>query len=229
MIRTSLIRAQRAVGHAIEQTLGSIPPRVRRWMNLAVLCLGVAALFIAAVLIVQPAALETVIDTETIEEQLSGTLGIIAVVGGILLGGTISIWKGATATTDTDIDPVRDVQTAAVDQFAVTGQSFDEDLEAAIETGVEEHRMAVTSRLRDVAVELIATREGAAEAPVRERVLTGAWTDDIIVGAFLGDERAADAPLKWRLYAWLYPDRAFATAVERTIAALEAYEPEGEP
>lgn len=226
MIRTSLTRVQAIIEKAIEQVIGAIPPRVRRWVNFAVLFIGVTALVVAAAFIVQPAALERVIDLGVIEQQLSGTLGIIAVMGGIVVGSTISIWKGATATSEADVAPIRDPHTGEVGQARLTGRSFDESFQAAIETGAEEHRTAVISRLREVAIETIATTEGETETTVRKWVLTGAWTDDIIVGALLGDEQAADAPLKWRLYAWLYPDRAFRKAVERAIAAIEAYEPE---
>lgn len=221
MIRSGLHRVE----GALERALDAVPERVRWWTNVAVLVAGLAALFVAAVLIVQPAALEQVVDPAAVDDALTGRTGIVAVVAGILLGALISIWKGATATRRGDDSQIRKPD-ASVDRSALAGHRFDQNFRTAVETAAEEERTAVTDRLRSVAVEAIATRAGEDDAAVREEVLTGEWTDDVVAGSFLGDERAADPPLRWRLYAWLYPDRAFSAAVERTIDEIETYDPE---
>ena len=223
MIRASLTRARGALGSAV----GRIPPRVRRWVNRFVLLAGMAALFVAAVLLVRPAAVGQLVDTAAVDRRLSGTAGIVAVVGGILLATTVGIWKGATATTRADAGPIRGGENAAVDSDG-SAVPFDAAIETAIEADDEDRRADVRARLRSAAVETIAARGGRDDPAVREEVLTGEWTDDVVVGAFLGDERAADYPLRWRLYDWLYPDRAFREAVERTLTAIESYEPEEE-
>ena len=223
MIRASLTRARGALGSAV----GRIPPRVRRWVNWSVLLAGVAALFVAAVLLARPTMVGQFVDTAAADRRLSGTAGIVAVVGGILLATTVGIWKGMTATTRTDAGPIRGGENVAVDSDG-SAVPFDAAIETAIEANDENRRADIRARLRSAAVETIATRSGRDESAVREVVLTGGWTDDVVVGAFLGDERAADYPLRWRLYDWLYPDRAFREAVERTLTAIESYEPEEE-
>ena len=223
MIRAGLTRARGALGSAV----GRIPPRVRRWVNRSVLLAGVAALFVAAVLLVRPETVDQFVDTAAVDRRLSGTAGIVAVVGGILLAIAVGVWKGATATTRADAGPIRGGESAAVDSDG-SAVPFDAAIETAVEAGDEDRRAGVRARLRSAAVETIATRSGRRESAVREKVRTGEWTDDVVVGAFLGDERAADYPLRWRLYDWLYPDRAFREAVERTLTAIESYEPEEE-
>ena len=133
-----------------------------------------------------------------------------------------------SATTRADAGPIRGGENAAVDSGG-SAVPFDAAIETAIEAGDEDRRAAVRMRLRSAAIETITTRSRRDDPGVREAVLTGGWTDDAVAGAFLGDERAADATLRWRLYAWLYPDRAFRTTVERTLDAIESYDPEEGP
>ena len=220
MIRTGLTRVPDALGGAVSR----IPPRVRRWAYLSVLLTGLAVLLVAAALLARPATVGRLVDAEALDRRLRGTAGIAVVAGGILLATAISIWKGATATTRADAEPIRPSENAVA-----AGSTFDDDLEAVIETGDEDRRAAVRMRLRSAAIETVSTRSRRDDSGVREAVLTGGWTDDAVAGAFLGDERAADGTLRWRLYAWLYPDRAFRTTVERTLDAIESYDPEEGP
>ena len=214
-----LQRARERVGRAV-------PPWLRRWGRVALLAAGVAALSAAAVLLVRPAAVAGVVDPAALDRRLDGTAGVAVVAGGILLAAAVGVWKGATATGRGDRDPLRRSPTAPSAGEQAVGGDFDDLVEAAVDAGPaadESPRSAVRSRLRTTAVATLAAVDRESEAVARERVATGVWTDDDVVGAFLGDERAADAPLRWRLYAWLRPDRALERRVERTIAALETY------
>ncbi|WP_251341666.1 DUF7269 family protein [Haloplanus halophilus] len=74
-------------------------------------------------------------------------------------------------------------------------------------------------RLRDAVVEAYRRERGVegASAVVDE----GAWTDDRYAAAFLSTTAAVDYPWYHRLYAWLYPARAYERRVNRTLRAVE--------
>lgn len=55
-----------------------------------------------------------------------------------------------------------------------------------------------------------------------ERLRNGEWTDDPVAAAFLGDDTAGRLSFRRRLYAVIYPDRAFERRFERTLEELEA-------
>lgn len=73
----------------------------------------------------------------------------------------------------------------------------------------------IRRRLRGVLVESVAAAD--AEAYVDR----GAWTDDRYAAAFLSTTADVDYPWYHRLYAWLYPGRAYERRVRRTLAAVE--------
>jgi len=78
----------------------------------------------------------------------------------------------------------------------------------------------VRKRLRD-AVETVRTNAGGrSRGAVEAELVDGSWTDDRVAAAFLGGEDAPDVGLARRLYAWLYPARAFERRVERTVDAV---------
>lgn len=55
-----------------------------------------------------------------------------------------------------------------------------------------------------------------------ERLRSGAWTDDPVAAAFLGDATAGSLSFRRRLYSVIYPHRAFERRFERTLEELEA-------
>jgi len=75
-------------------------------------------------------------------------------------------------------------------------------------------------RLREVVVESHRHARGGREAAV-EYVDRGAWTDDRYAAAFLTTTTVVDYPWYHRLYAWLYPGRAYERRVSRTLRAVE--------
>jgi len=76
-------------------------------------------------------------------------------------------------------------------------------------------------RLREVVVESHRHVQGGREA-AEAYVDRGDWTDDRYAAAFLTTTPAVDYPWYHRLYAWLYPDRAYERRVARTLGAVEA-------
>ncbi len=90
-------------------------------------------------------------------------------------------------------------------------------------------------RLRDVVIGTYRHERGGdgAAAVVDE----GTWTDDRYAAAFLSTTAAVDYPWYHRLYAWLYPERAYERRVTRALRAVErtcgervtGYEPPARP
>lgn len=119
---------------------------------------------------------------------------------------------------------------------AVAGQDLTAHYERTVAgdtsgTGTEPLR----DRLRGVVIEAYRhEREAEGAATVVDE---GAWTDDRYAAAFLSTTAAVDYPLSHRLYAWLYPERAYERRVARTLRAVErtcgervtGYEPPGRP
>lgn len=80
----------------------------------------------------------------------------------------------------------------------------------------------VRHRLR-AAVRTVRTGDAdRSRGAVEAALVDGSWTDDRVAAAFLGGDDAPDVGLPRRLYAWLYPARAFERRVERTVDAIEA-------
>lgn len=195
---------------------------IRAWVDRLVIGLGTAVLLLALLFVLEPAVLTPVLDPDTVETQLAETVGLLVISLTLLVGGSVAVWKGRTSgrpATDTlAVDPD---QTADTDDSDSAILAFDAAVEAAIETGATSQRDAVTEQLRTVAVETIVVADDCAPETARESVRAGEWTDDRVVAAFLGGSSAPSAPLRWRLYAWLYDERAFRASVDRTLEAVE--------
>jgi hypothetical protein len=63
--------------------------------------------------------------------------------------------------------------------------------------------------------------DGRDRNTVSSELADGTWTDDRVAASFLGGPDAPGVSLWRRLYAWLYPARAFERNVERVVAAVE--------
>ena len=77
----------------------------------------------------------------------------------------------------------------------------------------------VRTTLRE-AVHAVRGDDEDAEA-VSAAIEAGSWTDDRVAAAFLGGPDAPGVSLWRRLYAWLYPARAFERRVERVVDVIE--------
>jgi len=102
---------------------------------------------------------------------------------------------------------------------AVAGTDLSAYYEQSVENGAPDdpNRDPIRRRLREVVVASVGDgRDDAAAAVDR-----GAWTDDRYAAAFLTRTAAVDYPWYHRLYAWLYPGRAYERRVSRALAAVE--------
>lgn len=73
----------------------------------------------------------------------------------------------------------------------------------------------------ETAVVAVQAARGVAPNAARAAVESGAWTDDRVAAAFLGGPDAPGVSLWRRVYAWLYPARAFRRRVEHVVDVVE--------
>jgi hypothetical protein len=195
---------------------------IRRWFDRLGLAVGVSALVLAVVLAVAPGVASPVVDPETVERGPADAVATVVVLGTILIGVGIALRRQITAENWSD---QVERQTREVPDTAVHG--FDETLEQAVRAGNRESRAEVRDQLRATAVDVLAATRDESTETARAAVETGEWTDDPVVTAFLGDAEAVAVPLRWRLYEWIYQDRAFEQTVERTLTAVEEHTESG--
>lgn len=189
----------------------------------ATLVLGVGLLLLGIILAVSGGG--TVINVSTADRLFDGIVGGIVLAGAILVGAGIGLVKTrAVKNTDTPEPLVTDARDGADDEGQIfLGRQFEEEYRAVLATGDFSASKRVRERLRDAAVETVFTAGEQSRQEARNLVLSGDWTDDPIVAAFLGDETADAPPLKWQVYSWLYDDRAFERSVERSLTEIEQY------
>ncbi|RMB24178.1 DUF7269 family protein [Haloplanus aerogenes] len=162
-----------------------------------------------------PAGVREPLDTLGVDRGLA--LAFAGSVAGVL--GLLYAWlsepDGETPIGDGPNDtPGRPV--------TVAGAELSARYERAVENGGPDAGGddPLRRRLRAVVVESHRHEQedhDAAEAYVDR----GEWTDDRYAAAFLTTTTAVDYPWYHRLYAWLYPGRAYERRVERTLAAVE--------
>lgn len=105
---------------------------------------------------------------------------------------------------------------------AVAGTDLSAGHERTVERGdFDEATDPLRRRLREVVVESHRHAQGGRD-DAAAYVDAGEWTDDRYAAAFLTTSPAVDYPWYHRLYAWLYPGRAYERRVERTLAAVES-------
>jgi hypothetical protein len=98
----------------------------------------------------------------------------------------------------------------------IAGTDLSTHYERAIEDGPgDAARDPIRRRLREVVVASVGGDDAALA------VDRGTWTDDRYAAAFLSTTADVDYPWYHRLYAWLYPGRAYDRRVRRTLAAAE--------
>jgi hypothetical protein len=79
----------------------------------------------------------------------------------------------------------------------------------------------------ETAVVTVLTGRGREASAVGVAVEDGSWTDDRVAAAFLGGADAPGMKLRRRVYAWLFPARAFRGRVERVVDEIEAVRSDG--
>ncbi|MFB6100982.1 MAG: hypothetical protein ABEJ73_00265 [Haloplanus sp.] len=160
-----------------------------------------------------PAAIRTPV--EALNDAVDPRLALVVVGGVAGVLGLLYVWltePDATASPmagRTYEEPGRNA--------AVAGRDLSERHERAIAADGPDDDDPLRRRLRAVVVAVHRDDRDDPEAYVDR----GAWTDDRYAAAFLSTTADVDYPWYHRLYAWLYPGRAYERRVERALHAVE--------
>lgn len=206
------------------------------WGRRLVVLVGLSAVSLSVVVASAPATLGPIVHPDSLERTVAEStpylvvvLAILATVVALIRGLSASVTRPRPLAADRSPDSERARPTprsTGSPEPSPAGDSFDADLTTAVD-GPTLHRSRaryrLEQRLSTVATERIAVVEGCDADAARRRIAAGIWTEDVLAAAFLGDERAPDLPLRWRLYAWLYEARAYERSVDRTVVAIERY------
>ncbi len=155
--------------------------------------------------------------------------GMVALV--VLVGLVGALWKLAGTAADAAAPPwsdegalVTDAPERTAADHPLSGEGLADAIEAAgraaresgsVEDGLAEVRPALRSALVAALV-----RGGSDRAAVERALADGSWTDDRAAAAVLDDGVIPpDRPLRRRVDAWLFPERA---VVRRTGRAVQA-------
>jgi hypothetical protein len=157
-----------------------------------------------------PASIRDGLDALGVDAGLA--LAFAGAVGGVI--GLLYSWLSEPETTAplSESDAGRSSHSATV-----AGVDLSAHYERSVEDGGPDDaaRDPIRRRLREVVVESVAVDDAAAY------VDRGAWTDDRYAAAFLSTTADVDYPWYHRLYAWLYPGRAYERRVRRALDAVE--------
>jgi hypothetical protein len=148
-----------------------------------------------------------------------GTLGVgrgpaLAFAGAV--AGVIGLLYAWLTESDGPAPMTEREASATTRSPPVAGSDLSAHYERSVASGPGETAdEPIRRRLRAVVVASVGGDDAAA------RVDRGAWTDDRYAAAFLSTTAEVDYPWYHRLYAWLYPGRAYERRVRRTLAAAE--------
>ena len=155
--------------------------------------------------------------------DFSPTYLAVTLVGGLALlqaaGAAMARLRGERRRADPPEVERRQV-------FPTPGSAFDETLASLprrIGRGADRHRMAVRSRLREVAEETLVRYGGLTPEGATERIETGTWTDDARAVSFFAPGTGAGVPLTERVRDAFATERAFARRARAVVVALAAY------
>ena len=197
---------------------------------------GLAAVGFAAVLVVAPERVDGVLPVGALAEALplsearlrAAVFGLVGALCGLWVAWTAGPDRTRTLTETRFAEPdatfgaLREDPPEHATAVRTVGATFDRRLERTANAATDGRgEDEVRSEVRSLAVDVVAEVEGCATDEARERVDTGAWTDDEVAAAYVAD-REASLPLRRRLLAWLRPWRTTVNRVERSISAVEA-------
>jgi hypothetical protein len=195
--------------------------------------LGALATLVAGAFVLAPEPLLSVPALRRAVERLSRFDPALVMLGATLL---VSLYVALAARSPTsersftavskakrqyDRASTNPPEEVTADRRAVAAADLDDDILRAVERGGQ-RLQSVRQLLGDLAAETYAVRHQTTVTEARDAVATGAWTDDSVAAAFLGDEDGPTPSLVSRIRLWLAPERERARRLDRTLDALDA-------
>lgn len=150
----------------------------------------------------------------------AGSVALLAAVAIGFLAGVLALLPGDEAEKGpfTDLRE-RPPEAVTAGSESRAGGGFDARLNRAAETGGESMD-DLRVRLREVATESHAAATGLDPEAARERVESGAWTDDRTARAFLASGRDVTPSLASRVRLWLDPPAERQRRVRVTVTEI---------
>ena len=163
----------------------------------------------------RPSALpDSVAEPLTQGTEVLGDRRIVLLTGGLLaLIGLVGVgfWNGRDTDTMSVETPTRDV--------SITGERLTTAFEQTAHTHSAE--TPIEDAMRQTLITLYTQNRQKQDAV--NYVDGGDWTADAVAAATLTTTNAADFPLWYRFYEWLYPPRAYDYRIRRTLGVVETH------
>jgi len=167
----------------------------------------------------RPSALPaSVIEPLTQGTETLGDRRIVLLTGGLLaLIGLVGFgyWNGRDADIGVDTKSVE----APTRNVSITGERLTTAFESTDNTHSKE--TPIEDALRQTLIALY-TQDKQKQDAIRY-VDSGEWTTDAVAAATLTTTNAADFPLWYRFYEWLYPTHAYDYRIRRTLRVVETH------
>ena len=179
----------------------------------------------------------------TVTEQIDAQTTLIGLGLLVALGGIIGLWvwrvrDHGTELFDPDVEKsnrnvpvagqdlkkgfeIRDEPNLNVPGHPTAGDDLRNEVtgKMGVDTSLSEE--SVKEALRDVLREAYRA-DFTGQSEVDAYITRGKWTNDRYAAAFMSSGQEIDYPLRHRIIAWLYPDRAKEIRVRRSLQAVES-------
>ncbi|MFB6195804.1 MAG: hypothetical protein ABEI80_06510 [Haloplanus sp.] len=160
----------------------------------------------------------------SVRDAVDPQLALVLVGAAVGVLALLYAWVTRPPSTTPMADPARE---ASDRNAAVAGRDLTTHYERMVDgegssaTDPNAHPEGDPLRRRLRAVVVDAHRHARRPEDATTYVDRGRWTDDRYAAAFLSATAAVDYPWYHRLYAWLYPERAYERRVGRALRAAE--------
>jgi hypothetical protein len=178
-----------------------------------VFLIGAAAVAVGGVFLLQPSLAESFMFVDRLRVTVGNDYYLVAGIAGVaVLFGLIFAYQGRAGT-------VRQAETPDAEgaqAVPAPGDDFDELVSEARGWRSGDAKDEIRGRVREAAVDVVASSRNCSRYEAENRVDSGGWTADRYASSFLGGSEARKLPLLTRLQV-AYGGSPFETAVERTV------------
>lgn len=191
---------------------------LRKTVKAVVFLLGAATVAVGAAFLFLPSLSESVVIVERLVATVGNDYYLVAGIAGVAVFlGLIFAYQGRAGTVQQAETP----DAEGAQSVPAPGDDFDELVSEARGWRSGDAKDEIRERVREAAVDVIASSRNCSRYEAENRVESGGWTADRYASSFLGGSDAAKLPLLTRLQV-AYGGSPFETAVERTVNEVYA-------
>ncbi|MDZ7689291.1 MAG: hypothetical protein U5J64_11400 [Halobacteriales archaeon] len=181
-----------------------------------VFLLGAVAVAVGLATFFVPGLADTFVIIRRLEVTLGNDYLLVAVIAGAaLVLGLVFAFQGRAGTVQQAETP----DAEGVESVPAPGDDFDELVSEASGWRSGKEKDAVRERVREAAVDVVASKENCSRPEAERYIDTGTWTADRYAAAFLGGSDAPKLPFVTRLQV-AYGGSPFKTAATRAVEEL---------